>query len=86
MIQYSWFVVHYTMLLPDNLLETAMTALLPDNLLETAMTALRVLIIFTINIHELMSDKQKRAPYIYTTSHAVSVKSLSVSTMWCVCW
>ena len=38
----SWFVVHYTMLLPHNLLDTTMTAL-------------RVLIIFLITIHELMT-------------------------------
>ena len=68
MIQYPWFVVHYTMLLPDNLLDTTMTAL-------------RVLIIFMIIIHELMSDQQKSRPYMYTTVHAVSVKSLSVSAM-----
>ena len=59
MIQYSWFDVRYTILLPDNLLDTTMTALLPDNLLDTTMTALRVLIIFMITIHELISDQQK---------------------------
>ena len=45
-ILYSRFVVHYTMLLPDNLLDTTMAAL-------------RVLFIFMIIIHGLMSDQQK---------------------------
>ena len=66
MIQYSWIAVHYTILLPDNLLDTRMTAL-------------RALIIFMTIIHELMSDQHKCRPYTYTTVHAVSVKSLSVS-------
>ena len=66
MIQYSWFVVHYTVLLPGNLLDTAMKAL-------------RVLIILMIIIHELMSDQQKSRPY--TTVQAVSVKSLCRSAM-----
>ena len=56
MIQYLWFVVHYTMLLPDNLLDTTMTAL-------------RGLIIFMIIIHELMSNQQESGPYMYTTVH-----------------
>ena len=46
MIQHPWFVVHYTLLLPDNLLDTTMTAL-------------RVLITFVIIIHELISNQQK---------------------------
>ena len=46
MIQYSWFVVHYT-------------TLLPDNVLDTTMTILRVLIIFMIIIHDVMNDQQK---------------------------
>ena len=45
MIHYPWFVVQYTMLLPDNVLDTEMTAL-------------RLLIIFMITIHELMANKQ----------------------------
>ena len=76
MIQRSWFVVHYAMLLTVKLLDTTMTSL-------------RVLINFMIIIHELMSDQQKSRPYTtvhystlqYTTVHAVSVKSLSVSVM-----
>ena len=42
MIKYSWMVVYYTMLLPDNLLDTTMTAL-------------RVPVISMIIIHELMT-------------------------------
>ena len=73
MTQYLWFVVHYTMVLPDNLLDTTMTAL-------------RLIIIFMIIIHEIMSDQRKGRPYMNTAVHEVSVKSLPVSAMWCVCW
>ena len=45
MIQYPWFDVHYTMLLPNNLLDTTMTA--PW-----------VLIIFMIIIHEFTTVMQ----------------------------
>ena len=62
------------------------TMLLPDNLLHTTMTAARVLIIFMTIIPELISDQRKRRPYMYTTVHAVSVKSMSVSAMLCVSW
>ena len=56
--------------------------LLPDNLLDTRMTAPSVLIIiFMISIHELPSDQSKGRPYMYTTVDAVSFKSLSLSAM-----
>ena len=71
MIQCSWFVVYYSMLWPDNLLDTTMTAI-------------RLLIIFMRIIHELMRDQQKRRPHMHTAVHAVSVKSQLVSAMWCV--
>ena len=68
MIRYSCFVLHYIMLLPDNFLDTTMTAL-------------RVLVIFMVIIHKFMSDQHKSRPYTYTTVHAVSVKSLSMSVV-----
>ena len=71
-IQDSWFVLHYTILLPDSLLYTTMTAV-------------RVLIIFMIIIHVRYSDQQKRRSYMCATVHPVSVKSLSVSVILCVC-
>ena len=55
MIQYSWFVVHYSMLLPDNLLDTTMTAL-------------RILIIFMTIIHELMMTN-KNVGHTYTLQY-----------------
>ena len=71
MIQYSWFVVHYAMLLPDNLLDTTTAAL-------------RALIIFILIIHELVSNQQKSRPHMYTTVHAVSVKALGACRVMCL--
>ena len=51
--------------------------LLPDNLLDTTMTALKVLIILMIISHELMSDQQKLVIHVHRSTFSVSQITVS---------